>query len=250
MANDGSISHFSHPGHELVKRHYTGPFRCDMCLEGLSGLAYGCRAGCDFAIHDTCAGHKQVLLSPKHHPHALVLLQTRRNAALACDVCAGGCAAGCFLYRCPPCGFDMHPRCARLPPVVRSARHHHHDLTLVVADEGRRCCTVCHRRVGSAGGAWYYRCTVCINLEFHVSCAATGGGGEEKAAGGGALHGHAPAGGAAGNGGVPRDVDGELVLARLKAQRNMNYAIAIANIQANGAAAVADLCGDYPTRRF
>ncbi|CAN6226701.1 unnamed protein product [Urochloa humidicola] len=77
MADDGSIiSHFSHPGHELVKRHYTGPFRCDMCSEALSGcLGYGCRAGCDFAIHDTCAGHPQALLSPEHHPHQLVLLQ-------------------------------------------------------------------------------------------------------------------------------------------------------------------------------
>ncbi|CAO2145104.1 unnamed protein product [Urochloa humidicola] len=135
MANDGSIRHFSHPGHELLKRHYTGPFRCDMCLEGLSGLAYGCGAGCDFAIHETCAGHPQAFLSPGHHPHELVLVQTRRDATLACDVCVGGCAAGCFLYRCPSCGFDMHPRCARLHPVVRSARHHQHDLTLVVVDK-------------------------------------------------------------------------------------------------------------------
>ena len=226
--NDGSISHFSHPGHELVKRHYTGPFLCDMCWEDLSGLSYGCHAGCDFAIHDTCAGHPQTLLSPEHHPHQLVLVQTpHRGVARACNVCAGGCATGCFLYRCPPCGFDMHPRCVRLPLVVRSARHQH-DLTLVVADEGR--CAACHHE--GAARAWYYRCTLCSNMDFHVSCAAAGG--EENATAG------APAG--AGNG-VPRDVDGELLLARIKAQRQMNYAIAIANIQASGAAALSDLCG-------
>ncbi|CAO2142795.1 unnamed protein product [Urochloa humidicola] len=227
MADDGSISHFSHPGHELVKRHYTGPFLCHMCWEGLTGLAYGCRAaGCDFAIHDTCAGHPQALLSPEHHPHELVLVQTPRDEALDCDVCAGRCAAGCFLYRCLPCGFDMHPRCARLlPPVVRSARHDQHDLTLVVADEGRCSAAGCNRGVQGARG-WYYRCTVCSNLEFHVSCAAAGGE-EEKA----------PAG----------DVHGEHVLAALKAQRDMNRAIAIANIQATGSAAVADIAGGYHT---
>ncbi|CAO2144974.1 unnamed protein product [Urochloa humidicola] len=58
MADDEeSISHFSHPEHELVNRHYTGPYLCDMCWEDLSGLGYCCRAGCDFAIHDACAGH-------------------------------------------------------------------------------------------------------------------------------------------------------------------------------------------------
>ncbi|CAN6373548.1 unnamed protein product [Urochloa humidicola] len=237
MADEGPINHFSHPGHELVKRYHTGTFRCDMCLEDLSDLAYGCRAGCDFAIHDTFVGHPQALLSPEHHPHELVLVQTRRDAALACDICAGRCAAGCFLYRCPPCGFDMHPRCARLPPVVRSARHHHHDLTLVAADKGR--CAACNTTFGAAR-AWYYRCTMCSNLEFHISCAAAGGGGEEKAAGGGALHGDTRAG----------DVHGELVLARLKAQRDINYARAIANIQARGFDAAAGHKAGYRTTWF
>ncbi|CAO2149993.1 unnamed protein product [Urochloa humidicola] len=235
MANDETISHFSHPGHDLVKRHYTGPFRCDMCWEDLSGLAYGCRAGCDFAIHDTCAGHPQTLLSPEHHPHELVLVQTRRDAALACDVCVDACAAGCFLYRCPPCGFDMHPRCVRLPQVVRSARHNlgQHDLKLVaVADEGR-CCAACHRRAATGARAWYYCCTVCDNMDLHVSCAAGGGGGEENATAG-----------AAGDG-VPCDPNGELLLAQLKAQRDLNYARAIANIQVQGSRNAADLVGDY-----
>ena len=132
-----TITHFSHTGHELVKRHYTGPFRCDMCWEDLSGPAYGCRAGCDFAIHDSCAGHPQTTFFTQAHPHPLVLLQTRRDvAAHGCGICGGRCAPGCFLYRCPPCGFDMHPRCTKLPTAVRSARHPAHDLTLAAA-EGR-----------------------------------------------------------------------------------------------------------------
>jgi hypothetical protein len=156
-----------------VKRHYTGPsFLCDMCWEHLSGPAYGCRAGCDFCIHESCASHLQTLSSEAHHAHPLVLVQTRRDVvAHICDVCAGRCAPGCFLYRCPPCGFDMHPRCSRLPQVVRSSRHSGHDLTLVVADDGR-CAAACGG--GAAGRAWYYRCTAC-NVDFHVSCAATVG---------------------------------------------------------------------------
>jgi len=136
---EDTISHFSHPGHELVKRNYIGPsFLCDMCWEHLSGPGYGCSAGCDFGIHESCAGHPQTLSSQAHHAHPLVLVQTRRDVvAHICDVCVGDCAAGCFLYRCPPCGFDMHPRCARLPQIVRSSRHSEHDLTLVDADG---CC--------------------------------------------------------------------------------------------------------------
>ncbi|GJN33051.1 hypothetical protein PR202_gb21609 [Eleusine coracana subsp. coracana] len=61
------ISHFSHPGHDLMKRHYTGSFRCDMCWEHLNGTVYGCYAGCDFAIHDSCVGHPQRLSSLEHH---------------------------------------------------------------------------------------------------------------------------------------------------------------------------------------
>ncbi|KAM3215623.1 hypothetical protein ACQJBY_067576 [Aegilops geniculata] len=74
------ISHFSHPGHDLVKRHHTGLFRCDMCWEDLSGTAYICRAGCDFCIHESCAGHSQTFSSPEHHVHPLTLVQTRRDA--------------------------------------------------------------------------------------------------------------------------------------------------------------------------
>ncbi|VAI82184.1 unnamed protein product [Triticum turgidum subsp. durum] len=162
------ISHFSHPGHELVKRHHTGLFRCDMCWEDLSGMAYICRAGCDFCIHESCAGHSQTFSSPEHHVHPLTLVQTRRDATLSCDVCFGLCAPSSFLYRCPPCGFDMHPTCALLPQVVRSVRDPTHDLTLVVADG---CCAACDT---GAGHASYYRCTAC-NVDYHISCAASTG---------------------------------------------------------------------------
>ncbi|TVU37975.1 hypothetical protein EJB05_11322, partial [Eragrostis curvula] len=143
MAAHDSISHFSHPGHELVKRHYIGSFRCDMCWENLTGAAYGCGAGCDFAIHESCAAHPQTYFCPAHQPHSLVLVQTRHDAAIICDVCKSGCATGSFLYRCPPCGFNMHPRCTALPlAAVRSSWHPEHDLTLtLVVPEGR--CSAC-----------------------------------------------------------------------------------------------------------
>ncbi|TVU37983.1 hypothetical protein EJB05_11330, partial [Eragrostis curvula] len=47
----------------------------------------------------------------------------------------GGCVPGSFLYHCPPCGFDVHPRCTALPLAgVRSSRHPEHDITLVVTE--------------------------------------------------------------------------------------------------------------------
>ncbi|KAK3127672.1 hypothetical protein QOZ80_7AG0576760 [Eleusine coracana subsp. coracana] len=144
---EDTITHFSHPGHELVKRHYAGPFRCDMCLEDLTltGPAYGCLAGCDFCIHESCAAHPHTHYTPAHPLHSLVLLQTRRDddVAYTCDVCV----SGCFLYRCPPCGSNME-----------------HDLTLVVVAEGR--CVACR-----GGGATFYRCAAC-NVDFHVACGA------------------------------------------------------------------------------
>ncbi|TVU37971.1 hypothetical protein EJB05_11318, partial [Eragrostis curvula] len=167
MAQD-TISHFSHPGHELVKRHHLGPTcLCDMCCEHLTGPAYGCDAGCDFAIHESCAGHSLTLSSPELHAHELALVQTHKE--LVCDVCAGRCAPRCFLYRCQPCDFDMHPYCARLPQTaVRSAQHPGHDLTLVLAQGS---CAVCRHGVPAGGPpGWFYRCSAC-NVDLHVSCA-------------------------------------------------------------------------------
>ncbi|KAK3127673.1 hypothetical protein QOZ80_7AG0576790 [Eleusine coracana subsp. coracana] len=210
-----TISHFSHPEHELMKRHYTGPFRCDMCWDGLTGPAYGCLAGCDFAIHDSCAAHQQTLSSPDHHAHPLTLIQTRQHLSYKCDVCAGSCAPGCFLYRCRPCGFDMHPGCVQPSPVVRSAQHMEHDLTLVQS-EGQ--CAACHRR-----GAWFYRCAVCRDLDFHISCAAAWPGQE--------------AGGAReeenrqyGDDGAALDLEGELLRNRILVQSHMATALSMANM--------------------
>jgi hypothetical protein len=212
MAED-TIAHFSHPGHELVKRHYVGPFLCDLCWEDLSGPAYGCRAGCNFAIHVSCAGHPRTLLSPAHHPHQLELSQTARGATFACDVCAGRCAPGCFLYRCPPCGFDMHPRCVQLPPAVRSSRHPEHDLTLVVA-EGRCAASACRHSAGQR--TWFYRCSAC-SLDLHASCAAAAG----------RVHRH--------------DVHGELVRARISAESQMRMATALAATAASVRSAASSL---------
>ncbi|TVU37976.1 hypothetical protein EJB05_11323, partial [Eragrostis curvula] len=178
MAQD-TISHFSHPGHELVKRHYLSPYLCDMCWEDLSGSGYGCGARCDFGIHESCAARPLKLSSPAHHAHELVLVQTRRDEELACDVCVGGCAPGSFLYRCPPCGFDMHPRCAQLPQTaVYSSLHSEHDLTLVLAEGS---CAACQGQDGAPapGRGWFYRCSAC-NVDLHVSCASAGDGEEAE----------------------------------------------------------------------
>jgi hypothetical protein len=122
---------------------------------------------------------------------------------------------------------------------VRGTRHEH-DLTLVAAgddDEGRRRCAACHE-----GGAWYYSCTVCGDLDFHVSCAAAGDGGAVE---------NDAAAAACGGGDDPA---GELLLARINAQRDISYKLAVANIQAMGAASIAELASGgryrYRTRRF
>jgi hypothetical protein len=103
-----------------------------------------------------------------------MLLQTQHDVAHYYDICAGRCALGSFLYRCLPCGFDMHPHCAWLPPCRRTQLTPcpGHDLTLDVTDGH---CATCH--IG-ARHEWFYRCVVC-NIDFHFSC-ATGCCGEDN----------------------------------------------------------------------
>ncbi|RLN36351.1 hypothetical protein C2845_PM03G12630 [Panicum miliaceum] len=225
----GSISHFSHPGHELVKRQCAttrGPsFLCDMCWEDLSGLAYGCRAGCNFAIHDACAGHPQTLVSPAHHLHQLVLVRTRRDVA---QCCAGPCAPGCFLYRCPPCGFDICTRGARGCPSPCAAR----DATWRTTSRSSSTRDAAPRATTGGGGGVVLPLHGVVQPRLPRLVRRRWGGGRWSS----------PRWKRAWPRCIPPDINGELLRARIQAQSDMAFAFIMANASANLA--------KYHTSRF
>ncbi|OEL30846.1 hypothetical protein BAE44_0008135 [Dichanthelium oligosanthes] len=162
------ISHFLHPDHELKLRDdYHIPHSCDLCGEKLAGSGYSChRRLCGFDLHQECAMYPETLSSFFVHPwHDLTLSRTADDGgspARVCHVCRQDVPAGVFLYRCAPCGFDMHPRCSRLPQTVRSELHPEHSLAAVA---GMGTCAAC----GKPCYVWVYRCGPC-NVDLHIDC--------------------------------------------------------------------------------
>lgn len=172
------VAHFSHPEHELkLRESYHLPRLCDLCGDKLTGGGYSCqRRLCDFDLHEECAKYPETLRSFFAHPwHGLTLART--DGQRVCDVCREEVPADVFLYSCAPCGFDVHPRCSRLPQTARSELHPEHSLTaLPVVGTCAACRELCY--------VWVYRCGLC-NVDLHIGCLhgarASGGDGGKKA---------------------------------------------------------------------
>ncbi|EAZ40610.1 hypothetical protein OsJ_25072 [Oryza sativa Japonica Group] len=129
-------THCSHPQHVLVRCQYSSSSGhvCDLCAAGFRGLVgLRCKA-CDFDIHEACADYFQPAISSfAAHPwHGLALGRVADNDRV-CDLCAAACPRGGFVYRCVPCGFDVHPLCTMFPAKVRSPLHPEHELAMVPA---------------------------------------------------------------------------------------------------------------------
>ncbi|GER39406.1 cysteine/Histidine-rich C1 domain family protein [Striga asiatica] len=88
-------------------------FNCDAC--GLTGRAfcYHCKT-CGLDLHPTCAS-MPLSLAHARHPHELRLAFESpygEFSGFCCDICKGPGGPGRWLYRCGPCGFDAHLKCA------------------------------------------------------------------------------------------------------------------------------------------
>ncbi|BAT02598.1 protein VACUOLELESS GAMETOPHYTES [Oryza sativa Japonica Group] len=109
-----SVSCFYHPQH-LVREHRYGAksagVACTACERRITGDGYRCRK-CDFNIHHACLALPVSASVDEHREHALTL--SSLAASGTCNTCKVTSQAGCYLYRCAPCGFNVHPRC--MPP--------------------------------------------------------------------------------------------------------------------------------------
>ncbi|KAG2646754.1 uncharacterized protein LOC120696225 [Panicum virgatum] len=105
-------THF-HPEHLLSVYCYDGAgaaYACAACERAITG-GVGFRCGeCDFSIHEACLGlPASISLAQHSREHGLTL--TRLKASRWCDVCRETSHAGCYMYLCAPCNYDVHPRC-------------------------------------------------------------------------------------------------------------------------------------------
>ncbi|KAL5199143.1 hypothetical protein ABZP36_002655 [Zizania latifolia] len=163
--------HCSHPQHYLVRSQYSekSSHVCNLCGGGFSGLiGYRCKA-CDFDIHEACADYFQPAINFFLHPcHSLALGRVADDNRF-CDLCTEGCPRGSFVYRCVPCGFDVHPLCSTLQASARSPLHPQHELGVAPASSllpGQFClCSGC----GELCSGWFYRCGAC-GVGLHVNC--------------------------------------------------------------------------------
>ncbi|KAL5198577.1 hypothetical protein ABZP36_002089 [Zizania latifolia] len=188
--------HCSHPQHYLVRSQYREKSGhghvCDLCGGGCSGLiGYRCEA-CDFDIHEACADHFQPAIYFFAHtwPHSLALGRVADDNRI-CDLCTEGCPRGSLVYRCVPCGFDVHPLCSTLRAAVRSPLHPQHELGVLTASSLRPgqfyLCSAC----GELCSGWFYSCGFC-GVGLHVNCLngasakqRDGGGSQSNSGGGG-----------------------------------------------------------------
>jgi hypothetical protein len=159
-------AHFSHPKHELKLRAYHLSRQCALCGEKLTGSGYSCHhLFCDFNLLEECAKYPETLRSFFAHPwHDLTLART--DSRRVCNLCSDEVPAGVFLYHCAPCGFDVHPRCSRLPRTARSELvHPDHGLSLTAMPSAGAPCAACREPCG----VWVYRCGLC-DVDLHVEC--------------------------------------------------------------------------------
>ncbi|RLN34961.1 hypothetical protein C2845_PM03G12620 [Panicum miliaceum] len=108
-------STYYHPQHMLASYHYSdaSTYPCAACERVVTGAGYSCDE-CDFNIHEACLSLPGSISFAKHNrDHDLTL--TRLKASRRCNVCKETSHAGCYMYLCAPCNYDVHLRCVPTP---------------------------------------------------------------------------------------------------------------------------------------
>lgn len=89
-----------------------GAFKCNACGVVGTGFCYHCKE-CELDLHPACAFTRSSVKGGAHdHPLQLCFEPPYPNKAFLCDVC-GGSGSNHWLYRCEPCGLDVHLKCAK-----------------------------------------------------------------------------------------------------------------------------------------
>ncbi|ERN11419.1 hypothetical protein AMTRI_Chr03g43490 [Amborella trichopoda] len=158
MKVDKEIIHYSHSQHRLKFECSDALFNCDGCKEAGIGARYKCDI-CDFDLHKNCATPSPTLNHPFYRKCNFQFYSRPPGDKMRyCDAC-GQDVLG-FVYHCNSCGFDLHPCCACLPPVLNDGERNLY-LSLKVS-------AACHR-CGRKGIGWSYR-SECKKYNLHVSC--------------------------------------------------------------------------------
>ncbi|KAL2328915.1 hypothetical protein Fmac_022342 [Flemingia macrophylla] len=159
------IWHFSHPEHKLRFEYSEFPFKCDGCKEPGIGSRYKCSsATCDFDLHVHCAMVVTTSSPTLYHPFYAkctfhFMPSPPGDTPRYCNACEKDVTG--FLYHCKACGFDLHPCCAKLPPLL----HVDGEVKLYLY---RKVRSPCHR-CGRKGRSWSYRSN-CKTYNLHVAC--------------------------------------------------------------------------------
>ena len=147
-----------HPHHKLMLDYTKIPFSCHSCKEASFGQGYKCKA-CEFHLHKLCALTPRGIDRPFYKKCHFQLHKLPPGAIpRLCDACQDQVQE--FVYHCKRCGFDLHPCCVNLPPVLNDGEH---NLNLCSRLSGA-CSYYGRARLG-----WAYR-SQCKVYNFHVAC--------------------------------------------------------------------------------
>uniref|UniRef100_A0A2N9J3C2 Phorbol-ester/DAG-type domain-containing protein n=1 Tax=Fagus sylvatica TaxID=28930 RepID=A0A2N9J3C2_FAGSY len=127
------LQHFSHSDHPLVfnERGIYG-FECMGCREPILGHNYSCTKCNLYTLHKPCAELPLGLDHPLHPKHPLILcaewIYRDDKEYSKCEICKEYRKE--YTYRCAYCNFNIHIKCASLPPTME-VEFHDHPLTTI-----------------------------------------------------------------------------------------------------------------------
>uniref|UniRef100_A0A5B7A8P0 Phorbol-ester/DAG-type domain-containing protein n=1 Tax=Davidia involucrata TaxID=16924 RepID=A0A5B7A8P0_DAVIN len=173
--------HASHPEHELKRKNYQKPYKCDGCKQRGSGWRYSCGL-CKYNLHEDCMHTDRTTFHKCFKGRIFkffVKRPTRKCNEPHCDnKCKTAYCDACgkvikgFVYHCEKELLDLHPCCRNLKNELCHAgvkfRLHYKELSKSTK------CLLCDRRKlrGSVSDirGWSY-VSECKNYNFHVYCA-------------------------------------------------------------------------------
>ena len=161
------LQHFSHHNHPLVfnERRVYGKICCG-CRELVLGPRYYCIKCNKYSHHKSCAELPLWLNHPIHPKHPLTLFQEWKyrddKEYSKCEVCKEYHKE--YTYRYSRCNFNIHIRCASLPPTME-VEFHDHPVTAIWKSTTFTC-DLC----GKEGKGMPYLCNPC-GFWIHRSCA-------------------------------------------------------------------------------
>ncbi|XP_048553456.1 uncharacterized protein LOC125534222 [Triticum urartu] len=157
----------SNRGHKLT-REPTGQakFKCNGCLEEITGCDRDTCKPCDFDLHQACNYKEGTTLEHQLLPKSKFVLRLEAPPSKQrCSAC--GTRTQGTHYHCARTGHYLHPCCAMLPMEIKLSD----ELSFELREKGSRRCAKC-REGGGVRDYWFY----CSNsnskkVHLHVACA-------------------------------------------------------------------------------